>query len=166
MAILDIILLICFVPAIIIGISKGLVKQVVELAALLIGAWAAFHFSTMVSSWLSAYITIDKTILKIISFVIVFIVFAVLLNLLGSLLTKLVKVISLGWLNGLLGLVFGVLKVALILGLVIMLFEGINSSVHIVKTAALDKSVIYNTLKDIGNTVFPYLKSFVTGLNE
>ena len=42
MAILDIILLLCFVPAIVGGISKGLVKEVVDLAAVLLAAWAGF----------------------------------------------------------------------------------------------------------------------------
>ena len=65
--------------------------------------------------------------------------------------------------NRLLGLVFGVLKVALILGLVILLFETLNSSLHIVKPEATADAVVYNALKNAANAIFPILKSFVTG---
>ena len=52
MAILDIILLLCFVPAIVSGISKGFIKEVVDLAAVLLAAWAAFHFATPLAGWM------------------------------------------------------------------------------------------------------------------
>ncbi len=163
MAILDIILLLCFIPAIVTGISKGFIKQVVDLVAILAAAWAAFHFSTMMADWLSQYLTLDASILKVVSFVLVAIVVAVLLHLVGALLTKTLKALSLGFLNRLLGLVFGVLKVALILGLVILLFETLNSSLHIVKPEATADAVVYNALKNAANAIFPILKSFVTG---
>lgn len=163
MAILDIILLLCFVPAIVSGISKGFVKQVVDLAAILIAAWAAFHFSTVMGEWLSQYITLEKSILNVISFILIIIVTAVVLNLVGALVTKALKAVSLGFVNRLLGLVFAILKVAVILGLVILLFETLNSTLHIVKPEATADAVVYNALKEAAEKVFPILKTFVTG---
>jgi membrane protein required for colicin V production len=163
MAILDIILLLCFVPAIVSGISKGFVKQVVDLAAILIAAWAAFHFSTVMGEWLSQYITLEKSILNVISFILIIIVTAVVLNLVGALVTKALKAVSLGFVNRLLGLVFAILKVAVILGLVILLFETLNSTLHIVKPEATADAVVYNALKDAAEKIFPILKTFVTG---
>ena len=163
MAILDIILLLCFVPAIVSGISKGFVKQVVDLAAILIAAWAAFHFSTVMGDWLSQYITLEKSILNVISFILIIIVTAVVLNLVGALVTKALKAVSLGFVNRLLGLVFAILKVAVILGLVILLFETLNSTLHIVKPEATADAVVYNALKDAAEKIFPILKTFVTG---
>lgn len=163
MAILDIILLLCFVPAIVSGISKGFVKQVVDLAAILIAAWAAFHFSTVMGEWLSQFITLEKSILNVISFILIIIVTAVVLNLVGALVTKALKAVSLGFVNRLLGLVFAILKVAVILGLVILLFETLNSTLHIVKPEATADAVVYNALKDAAEKIFPILKTFVTG---
>lgn len=163
MAILDIILLLCFVPAIVSGINKGFVKQVVEFVAILLGAWAAFHFSSSISGWLAQYVKVDTTVLHIISFILTVIVIALILNLLGSLLTRLLKAIALGWLNGILGVLFGILKAGLILGLLIMVFEGLNSSLHLVDPHSLDNAVVYNTLSRFADMVFPYLKEFVTG---
>ena len=163
MAILDIILLLCFVPAIVSGISKGFVKQVVDLVAILIAAWAAFHFSKPLAAWLGTHITLDPTVLNVISFVLIAIVAALLLNLIASLITKAMQALSLGFLNRLLGLVFAVLKVGLILGLLIMLFETLNSSLHLVKPEVTENAVVYTTLRDIANQIFPILKTFVTG---
>ena len=166
MAILDIILLLCFIPAIVTGISKGFVKQVIDLVAILAAAWAAFQFSKMLGPWLGQYITLDPSILNVVSFVLIAIVVAVLLHLVGALITNAMKALSLGFVNRLLGLIFGVLKVALILGLLILLFETLNSSLQIVKPEATANAVVYNALKNAANAIFPILKAFVTGGSE
>ncbi|MBQ9660046.1 MAG: CvpA family protein [Bacteroidales bacterium] len=163
MAILDIILLLCFVPAIVSGISKGFIKQVVDLVAILLAAWAAFHFSPTLGGWLGQYITLDAGVLNVISFVLIIIVVAMLLNLVGSLVTKTLSALSLGFLNRLLGLVFAILKVALVLGLLILLFETLNSSLHLVKPESTANAVVYNALKEAAEKIFPILKTFVTG---
>ena len=162
MPIMDIILLLCFIPAIISGISKGFVKQVVDLVAILVAAWAAFRFSSPLAEWLGQRITLDLTVLKVISFVLIAVVVAVVLNLISAVLTKALGALSLGFLNRLLGIVFAVLKVALILGLLIMLFESLNSTLHLVKPETFEDAVVYNTLRDVANKIFPILKTFVT----
>lgn len=166
MAIIDIVLLICFVPAIVYGIRKGFVKQVVELVSIIVGVWAAFYFSTSLSVWLSQYIDIDKVILHLVSFILIVVLVIMLMGLLGSLLTRLLKIVFLGWINGLLGLVIGVFKVALVLGLLIMLFESVNATAHIVDPSSLDNATIYHALKDLAGDIFPYIKSFVAGLGQ
>ena len=164
MAILDIILLLCFVPAIVLGISKGFVKQLVEILAILVGAWAAFRFSSALSMYLAQYLTFDKQVIRVICFVIILIVAALLLSLLGEMLTRFLKLASLGWINHLLGLIFGIVKTSFILGLLILLFEALNNSLQF-RDGALDNAVVYQALKNFANSIFPYLKSFVTGIN-
>lgn len=163
MAILDIILLLCFVPAIVSGISKGFVKQVADLVAILLAAWAAFHFAAPLGDWLGLRITLDPTVLKVISFVLIAVLVSLLLGGLSALITKALKALSLGFLNGLLGLVFAILKVGLVLGLLILLFESLNSALHFIKPELTENAVVYNTLKDIANGIFPILKTFITG---
>jgi len=163
MGILDIILLVCFIPAIVQGISKGFVKQVISTISIIVGAWAAFHFSSMVSAWLAQYFTVDPKVLNIIAFSVVVILAILLLYWLGELITKVIKISALGWLNTILGILFGIIKVALILGLLIMVFEGINAKFGLVKPGVLDDAVVYQFLKTSAQNIFPYLKSFVTG---
>jgi len=161
MAILDIILLLCFVPAIVSGLSKGFIQQVVGFLAILVAAWAAFHFHTIMGTWLSQYLTVDASVLNVISFILIALVAALVLKLLGDLLTQALKVLSLGLLNRLLGVVFAVLKVALVLGLLILLFETLNQTLHFLKPGVTDNAVVYNALKNAANQVFPLLKELL-----
>ena len=52
MPIMDIILLLCFIPAIISGLARGFVKQVADLVTLVLAAWAAYYFSRGVATYL------------------------------------------------------------------------------------------------------------------
>lgn len=166
MAIVDIILLICFIPAIVSGISKGFVRQVVEIAAILLGVWVAFRYSSIASIWLSQYIEADKIVLHVICFIVILILTAGLLTLGGHLLTKILKVVSLGWINGALGVVLGIIKAAIIMGLVIIAFDAVNDSIHLIDKESLDNAVIYNKLNELGNDIFSRLRNLITGIDE
>ena len=71
MATLDIILLCCFIPGIIRGLSKGFLEQALALAGVVLSVWAAFHFSNLVCSWLKPYLDVSETTLNVISFAII-----------------------------------------------------------------------------------------------
>ena len=55
--------------------------------------------------------------------------------------------------------------VSLMLGLLILGFEALNANFNLVDPKELENAVVYNALKNIANVVFPYLKSFVLGIN-
>ena len=63
MTTLDIILLVCFIPGIIRGISKGFLEQALALAGIVLSVWAAFHFSNLVSGWLRPFLSVSETVL-------------------------------------------------------------------------------------------------------
>ena len=73
MSIVDIILLICFVPALINGIRKGFISQVISIVSLIAGVWVSYEFSEPVGAWLSQHIEATENVLKLISFIIIMI---------------------------------------------------------------------------------------------
>ena len=158
MATLDIILLLCFLPGIIRGLSKGFLEQALALAGVVLSVWAAFHFSNLVCSWLKPYLEISETLLSVVSFALILIVTSLLALLVGKLLTKLVELALIGWLDKTLGLVFALAVNALVIGVVIILFDTLNVKFGLVKPEVLDGSVVYTGLKDLSYLVFPYLK--------
>ena len=83
------------------------------------------------------------------------------LKLVGIALEKVIKVAMLGWLNKLLGVVFSLLKAVLIIGLVIIMFDAVYSLIPFVSSDTLSESVLYQPIKDIANTVFPFLKGLI-----
>ncbi len=161
MATLDIILLCCFIPGIIRGLSKGFLEQALALAGMVVSVWAAFHFSNLVCSWLKPYLDVSETLLNVISFAIILVGISVGVFLLAKLLTKVVELAMLGWLNKILGLVFALTVNALIIGLFIILFDTLNTKFGFVRDEVLDKAIVYTGLRDFCYLVFPYLKSFV-----
>ena len=90
--------------------------------------------------------------------VLVFLVLAAL----GKMLEGVIKLVMLGWLNKLLGVVFALLKTGLIVGLVIMAFSSLNDSFKFVQESVLNESIMYPPLKKLAFEVFPYLKDMLT----
>ena len=160
MATLDIILLCCFIPGIIRGLSKGFLEQALALAGIVLSVWAAFHFSSLVCTWLKPYVNISETTLNVLSFALILVVISLLVLLVAKLLTKVAELAMLGWLDKTLGLVFALAVNALVIGVVIILFDTVNAKFAFVKPEVLDASVVYTTLRDLSYLVFPYLKSF------
>ena len=162
MNILDAIILICFIPAIIQGIRKGFIAQVIAIVSIVAGIWLSFKFSNLIASWLGNYIQASGNVLHIVAFALILILVILGLAAIGKLIEATIKIIMLGWLNKLLGVVFALLKCALIVGLVIMAFHSINSTFHLVSEETLSGSMLYGPIQDAANSVFPYLKGLLT----
>ncbi|MBE6227615.1 MAG: CvpA family protein [Bacteroidales bacterium] len=158
MSILDVILLICFIPALIQGLKKGFISQVISIVSLIAGVWMSFEFSTAVSAWLAQYVEASEKLLKIASFAIIMIGVFIILGIVGKSLEGILKFVMLGWLNRLLGVVFAFIKTGLVIGIVIILFNSLNNSLNLVSEETLAQSVLYPPLKDMAYTIFPYLK--------
>lgn len=161
MNILDIIILICFIPALVQGIRKGFISQVVAIVSIVAGVYLSFEFSELVSAWISQYIEGSEQVLKITAFALILIAVIAGLTAFGKLIEKMVKIVMLGWLNRLLGAAFSMLKCALIVGLIIMVFNSLNGSFHFVDEAKLAESTLYPPLKSFAYKVFPYLKELI-----
>ena len=161
MNILDIILLICFIPALIQGIRKGFIAQAISIISIVAGIWASARFADVVSAWVAQYITASEQVMKVVAFALILVVVFIVLGLVGRLLEGLFNLVLLGWVNKLLGVVFALLKTALIIGLLIIVFTSINDNFHFVQESVLNESVLYPHLKKIAFEVFPYVKDIL-----
>lgn len=162
MSILDIILLICFIPALVQGVRKGFIAQVISIASIIIGIWASSRFTEVVSEWLGKYITVSDQVMKVVAFALIFITVFLVLAAVGKLLEGMFKMVTLGWLNRLAGLVFALLKTSLILGILIMVFTSLNDTFGLVSEATLNESVLYPPFKEAAFKIFPYIKDMLT----
>ena len=161
MSIIDIILLICFIPAAVNGIRKGFISQVISIVAIIAGVRVSFEFAAIFASWIGKYIHASESILNLVAFALIMVGVFILLGIVARFLESIVKFVMLGWLNKLLGIVFALIKSGLIIGLAIMVFNSLNNSFHLVDEQELAKSALYTPLKDMAYTVFPYLKSLI-----
>jgi membrane protein required for colicin V production len=162
MNLLDIILLILLIPGAIRGITKGILEQVVTLVGIVLAVYLAYHFSEPVCTWLARYITVSDTVLHVIGFAVTLLGVLIIVLFFAKLLTKVADSASLGWFNRVLGFVFSIALSAVILSILIILFDTLNTKFELVKTPILTDSVLYGHLKDLGYFIFPYLKQLLT----
>lgn len=162
MNILDIILLACFIPAIINGLRKGLVAQVVAIISIILGVWLSFRFSSAVSIWIGQWTGLESSqVLNIVSFILILAAVIFGLFAIGKIIEASIKIIMLGWLNKLLGVIFALVKCAMLIGVLIILFNSLNSAFHLVPEKYLSGSILYPPFKDMAYTIFPYLKDLL-----
>ena len=101
-------------------------------------------------SWSEQYITLA-------SFAITFALIVLAISLLGKLFTKLADFAYLGWINKILGGVFGTLKLALILSIVLLVFDKFNNTIPFVNAEEKEKSILYEPVRKLAPMLFPTL---------
>lgn len=154
---IDIIILIILGFAVIRGFINGLVIEIASLAALIFGIWGAIKFSGFTSVKLYEYFDMSGQFIGIISFIITFLIIVVIIHFIGMLINKLMEAIALGFLMKLLGTVFGLLKTALIMSVIFVVLNSIDSRKHFLPAEKLQESILYNPISDIAPALFPII---------
>lgn len=136
------------------GLVKGLIVEVTSLLALILGTYGAIHFSYFLSNLLKDFVDWEENYLNLVAFGLTFACIIFILSLLGRLLTKIAKIVALGTLNNLMGAVFGGLKIALILGVLLMFFNKANTNFNLIDKNVIDTSILYQPVQELGEWVF------------
>lgn len=153
------------------GLKNGFIIELASVVALVLGIIAAVLFSEVVSQWLSAYIT--TRFISILSFFIVLIAVVVAVNLLAKMMDHLIKAIALGWLNRVIGALFGMLKAALIISVLLLLLDVFGLSQKWFTPEMKNSSYLYIPLEKLApatlelinvkiDHLLPKLESFPT----
>ena len=154
---LDILLLIPMLLFAWSGYKKGLIISLASLAALILGLYFAFFFSDFAGNLLTKYFTIQGKYLAAISFVVTFVVVIIAVITLGNTLEKVVKVLMLGFLNKAAGAVFGLLKGALYMSILIFVINYFDGGQSIIKKENREKSLFYEPVESVAPFLFSWL---------
>jgi len=157
MAVIDIVLGALILFGLIRGLMKGLFVEVASLVALIAGIYGAIHFSNFAAEFLMEHVDWNEKTINITAFAITFVIIVLAISLAGKALTKLADFAALGFLNKLLGGVFGGLKIALILSIVLLLFTKLNKTIPFVSDEELESSVLYEPVKSLAPMILPSL---------
>jgi membrane protein required for colicin V production len=123
---LDIVIIIALILFVISGIVSGLIKAVFSLAGLILGIFLAGRYYVQLSG-IFGFISNDSAA-KIVAFIIIFLVVLIIATILGIIFTKIVSNLMLGWLNRLLGGIFGVFEGALFIGAILAVIVKMTGS--------------------------------------
>ncbi|WP_067146952.1 CvpA family protein [Pseudotamlana agarivorans] len=148
------------------GFMKGLFVEVASLIALIAGVYGAIHFSNYAAEYLKELTSWEEHTITISAFAITFIVIVLAIGLAGKALTKLADFAALGILNKLLGGVFGALKIALMLSVIINIFSRMNNSITFLDAETIEDSLLYEPVKSIVPLIYPSVLDETEKLNS
>lgn len=154
---IDIVLGLLLVFSAISGFRKGLVAELASIAALILGIWGAIEFSYVTSDFLVENFNLQTKYLNIISFVLTFIVIVILVHMVGTVINKVVETVMLGFINKLAGLAFGILRAALVLSIILVVFDKIDEDVKILSREAKSESKLYDPIRHFAPAIFPFI---------
>lgn len=154
---IDVVLGLLLVFSAISGFRKGLVVELASLAALVLGIWGAIEFSYVTSDFLVENFDLQTKYLNIISFILTFVVIVILVHIIGNVVNKLVETVMLGFINKLAGLAFGILRAALILSIILVVFDKIDEDVQILSPEAKSESRLYDPIRNFAPSIFPFI---------
>ena len=153
--IVDIILLLCLLWGAFKGFRKGFIIQSFVILALVLAIWGGFAFTGKLEPFMQKHFHISDMVCYIVSFIIVFSLILILVYTSGYLVTKVVDAIALGMINRLTGAAFGLLANALILSVLMLLFDRMNEKKHFIEAETLEKTYLYKPIGKVAPAIFP-----------
>ena len=140
---LDIIILLPLLIGLVRGLMKGLVIEITSIVAIILGVVGSRLWGAMFATWLLRQFAWPESVCVVLAYALLFLGISILLHLVAKLLTKLFKKISLGWLNRLLGGVFGTLKWGIIVLVMVLCIHQLDKQFHFIQKDLKQQSVVY-----------------------
>jgi len=126
----------------IIGAKRGLIREVFRFAAFLVGFFVAFLYCRDLQGAMGWFK--NQTVAAATAFVTLFVAVFILVTLVGYLLRKFTDAVTLGWVDNVFGLIFGLLKVGIIAWAACLSIASLP--VQKIQTE-FDRSVVYKGYK-------------------
>jgi len=152
---IDIVLMLCLGWGAYKGFKKGFIIQSCMILGLALAIWGGFTFTGKFEPFMQKHFQMSDVVCHIISFIIVFLLILTLVYISGYLVSKVVDFVALGMLNRLAGMAFGILTNALILSVLILLFERVNEKKQFIASETLGKSCLYQLIGKVGPAILP-----------
>jgi membrane protein required for colicin V production len=154
---IDALIVVILILSLVMGFINGLVKEVASLAALILGIWGAIKFSSFTAEKLYDYFDMTGQYVGVISFLITFGIIVIIIHFIGIIADKIVNAVSLGFVNRLLGIAFGLVKSVLIMSVLFSVLNAIDAHRHFLPKERIDESIFYNPISDIAPAIFPII---------
>ena len=163
---LDILILLPLLIGLVRGLMKGLIVEVVSIAAIVLGFLGAKWWSAGFASWLMQQFEWNETACIVVAYALLFAGIALGLNIVARLLSKLFQKIQLGWINRLLGGVFGTAKWGIVIVALVLCVHNLDKQFQFIQPELREKSVVYTTLTPYAEQAWEEIKAQVETQKE
>ncbi|MEA3505449.1 MAG: CvpA family protein [Bacteroidota bacterium] len=140
------------------GFSKGFIIEITTLIGLVVGIYAAIHFSYFTTDILKDFFTLEKKYMSILSFAVTFIAVVILIVFTGRILEKFVSIIALGLIDKIIGGLFGIIKAALIVSVLLFIITSFDTKHKIISEKTKANSVFFEPVASIIPTILPMIE--------
>ncbi|MDR3654029.1 MAG: CvpA family protein [Paludibacter sp.] len=159
---LDLIILIPIVLGFVFGLFKGLIKELTSFVAIVLGIYVAKIFAPFVSEILINQFKFSDKTARPFAYFFLFLFVIIGLLLLAKVLDKIFDSIALGGLNKFLGGLFGALKYALIVSVLLNVVDALDSRFSLVRTKTKSESIAFKPIKNLAPALWEETKSSKT----
>lgn len=154
---LDIVIVIPLIWGAYKGFRKGFIIEIASLVALILGIWGGINFSSYAATFLSSTFNISNKIMPLLSFIVTFIAIVIVVFFIAKMLERVVKMVALGIVNRIAGMVFGMLKFGIIISVLLNLVNTIDAEISFVDSNTKSSSILFQPLSTFSSTLFPQL---------
>ena len=126
MGIIDIVLAALLVFGFYKGIKNGLFVELASLISFFVGIFVAIKFSYVVRAMIEKNVSWSPKTIQVSAFILTLLLVIIAIHLLAKVFTGIASFAFLGWANTLAGGFFATLKTALLIGIVLSLFQKVN----------------------------------------
>jgi len=163
---LDVVIIVCIIIGVIHGLITGIIKQIIFLVSLIaaillsgviakgIHHWAKMYFPNE-SAWLSP--CIQNVIYYTLAFILIISLFAIA----AKFVDKIINHTPAGIINKLFGALFGGFMWMICLSIALNFLSVFDTQFQIISKPVKENSFLYEKVKMIFPTVFPYIEDFI-----
>lgn len=163
---LDIVLLLPLLIGLVKGLMKGLVVELTSIIAVILGYVGTRLLGAMFTSWLLQQFAWPEAVCLVVAYATLFLGIALSLHIIARLISKLFQKISLGWLNRLLGGVFGVAKWAFIMLMVVLCIHRLDTQFHFIKDELKEQSLLYCHTTPLSEKLWDKVKTEIATISQ
>ncbi|GAB4382897.1 MAG: hypothetical protein Kow0075_14900 [Salibacteraceae bacterium] len=139
------------------GLRKGLIIELASIAALVAGVYVAANFSEFTAGMIRKYFSAEGSWVGYIAFLITFIGVVFGVYALARLVERAVNLAALKPVNKILGLLFGLLKMGLIVSIALNLLVWVDRYLPVLSKSSPEESTLFVPVKKLAPTVLPVL---------
>jgi membrane protein required for colicin V production len=154
---IDIILCIPIVWGLYKGFTKGLIVEAATFVAFGLGVWGGAHFSDMVALQLKKSFEWNSPYLPVAAFAVTFLAIVILIYFIAKLIQRMAEGMALGAFNKIGGAIFGALKFAMVMSVVIFIIDAFEESYPMISFKTKEESLLYKPVGKIAPALIPSL---------
>lgn len=158
---LDIIILLPLLIGLVRGLMRGLISEMTSIVAIVLGFLGAKWWSATVAAWLLQQFAWPETVCIVVAYAILFLSIALILNIFAKLLSKLFQKIQLGWLNRLLGGIFGTAKWGIAITALVLCLHNLDKQFQFISPELKQQSVVYTSITPYAEQAWKEIKQQV-----